>query len=333
MVFNPSETSSEMKKNPSYFITFSFTIAVNIFLFLFPLFAYDSTAFRYYKQGVDYALESKFSDAKEQFREALKIDKGDRGSEESLQIIYDFDKGIISKEFLLLQFKGAKSMFDRDFPRALSEFKMALDINPDSALANNNVGLAHLYLGSYKEATEYFHKALQLDENYIDAYTNLAFSYNNYLIDPDKAKSYSLQALKINHASSNAYIELGHAYHLLGSPKKAVKYYKKALSLNEGDILAYQGLAQSLFVIGDREEAIKYYKKILTLNPEFVDAYFGITDIYLSLSDTENAIISLQKAKELSLKINDPGRLKLAEQSLESLQNSAAIKGTVLFSS
>lgn len=43
MVFNPSETSSEMKKNPSYFITFSFAIAANIFLFLFPLFAYDST--------------------------------------------------------------------------------------------------------------------------------------------------------------------------------------------------------------------------------------------------------------------------------------------------
>jgi tetratricopeptide (TPR) repeat protein len=309
-----------MHKNPGHLL--DFVIALTTLLFSLPLFAYDSAVFKYHEHGVDYVLENKFSDAEKQFKEALKKNKGDRGSQEALQIIQDFNKGNISKEFLLLQFKGIKCMFNRDFSSALSKFKAALDIKPDSALANNNVGLAHLYLGSYKEATEYFQKALQHDKNYIDAYTNLAFSYNNYLIDPEKAKRYSLQALKVDPASSNAYAGLGHAYHLLGLPKKAVKHYRNALSLNQDDILTYQGLAQSLFVMGSREEAIKYYKKILALSPEFVDAYFGIADVYLSLSDTSNATVALQKAKELSLKMDDPGRLKLSEQSLEALQNS-----------
>ena len=293
---------------------------------LFPSFAYDSTAFKYHRQGIDYVLENKFTDAEEQFKEAIKIDKSDRGSREALQLIYDFNKGVISKEFLLFQFKGAKSLFNRDYALAFSEFKAALDIMPDNALANNNIGLAHLYVGSYNEAVEYFKKALQFDKSYLDAYTNLAFCYNNYLIDPDKAKSYSLQALRIDPTSNNAYAELGHAYHLLGYPKKAVKYYKKALSLNHGDILAYDGLAQSLFIMGDREEAIRYYKKILTLNPEFVDAYFGIADVYLSLGDKDSALVALQKAKELSLKTEDSERLKFAELALEALQKSGKEK-------
>lgn len=311
-----------MNKTLGYLLISILAIVANTCFFLFSLFAYDSASFKYYKHGIDYALENKFTDAEEQFKEALKIDKGDRLSEEALQIIEDLNKKIVNKEFVLAQFKGARSMVNRDFSRALSEFETALDIMPNSALANNNVGVAHLYLGSYKEAVEYFKKALEFDKKYLDAYTNLAFCYNNYLIEPDKAKTYSLQALKINPTSSNAYAEIGHSYRLLGSPKKAVKYYKKALSLNQGDILAYQGLAQSLFVVGNRQEAIKYYQKILALNPEFVDAYFGISEIYLSMSDKKNAIIAIRKAKELSLKIKDSGRLKLAEQSFEALQNS-----------
>lgn len=306
---------------PSRLVIFSSAIVINFLLLLVPLSLYaDPISLNHYKQGLDYALEEKFAVANEEFKEALKEDRADRGSQEALQIIDDFDKGAISKEFLLLQFKGIRDMFNRDFSQALSEFKTALAMLPNNAMANNNVGLAYLYIGSYKEAVGCFQKALKLDKNYIDAYTNLAFSYSNYLIEPDKAKTYSLQALKIDPASSNAYAELGHAYHLLGSPKKAVKYYKKALSLNQGDILAYQGLAQSLFVMGNRQEAIKYYKRIMTLNPEFVDTYFGIADVYLSLSDTKNAEIALQQAKELSSKINDSGRLKLAEKSLEALR-------------
>lgn len=279
----------------------------------------ETLGFKHYKQGLDYAVEDKFKDAKKEFREALKTDKGNRLSQEALQIIEDFDKRIIDKEFALAQFRAAKNMIDRDFTKALSNFKAALEIMPNSALANNNVGVAYLYLGSYKESVEYFQKALQFDKNYLDAYTNLAYYYNYYLIEPDKAKEYSLQALKVDPDSSGAYADLAHSYYLLGLPKKAIKYYRKALKLDQNDILAYQGLAQCYFAIGKRKEAINNYKKILNLNPEFIDAYFGLGNIYFSMGEKKNAKDAFLKAKELSQRVNDSQRVKLAEQYLEVL--------------
>ena len=141
------------------------------------------------------SIEGDFRAAESKFKKALQVDKLDRLAQECLTLIYEYDNGSVDKEFIVAQFKGAKAVFDKDYRKALSEFKLSLDKSPDSALANNNVGVAYLYEGAFDEAIKYFRRAISLDKKYLDGWTNLAYTYNKAKIDPQKAKECALEAI------------------------------------------------------------------------------------------------------------------------------------------
>lgn len=62
---------------------------------------------------------------------------------------------------------------------AIAQFETAYSIDPDSASALNNLGLAHIQIGQYAKAINYLKQALEKGNPYADIYHNLGLAYLN----------------------------------------------------------------------------------------------------------------------------------------------------------
>ena len=62
---------------------------------------------------------------------------------------------------------------------AVDQFKKAIEIEPDYALAKNNLGTTLNEMGKQSEAVNYFKKAIQNDPNLVEAYNNLGNAMKN----------------------------------------------------------------------------------------------------------------------------------------------------------
>ena len=62
---------------------------------------------------------------------------------------------------------------------AVEQFETALSMDPDSAAALNNLGLAYIKIGQNAKAIKYFSKALEKGQPYADIYHNLGLAYLN----------------------------------------------------------------------------------------------------------------------------------------------------------
>ena len=66
-------------------------------------------------------------------------------------------------------------------------FKAALERNPNSAVAENELGIAERKLGKFTEAEAAYRRTIATDPNYAAAYLNLGVLYDLYLSEPQKA--------------------------------------------------------------------------------------------------------------------------------------------------
>lgn len=289
-----------------------------VFLMLVPVICLaESQETRLFQNGVASASTGDFKKAKEEFSAALKINPKNRFAKESMGIINDFEKGKKQKGFALAHFKGLNYLFTGEFDKALPEFEAALKNDPKSALANNSVGVGYLYtMNKEKDAEKFFKKAIELNKKYVDAYINLAFYYNNYAPDAQKAKDYALTALKIEPDVTGAFVELGDADLALGKLEEAVENYKKALSQEKDNVLALRGLGLANFRLGKVDDAIEAHQNLLKLIPEHLDSYMALGEIYLSQGDIEKAEVNFKKAKVLAEKYDDLQKAGIVDQYL-----------------
>jgi tetratricopeptide (TPR) repeat protein len=72
-------------------------------------------------------------------------------------------------------------------PEAETAFKAALERNPGSAVAGNELGIVERKLGKFAEAEAAYRRTIAAEPNYAPAYLNLGVLYDLYLAEPQKA--------------------------------------------------------------------------------------------------------------------------------------------------
>jgi tetratricopeptide (TPR) repeat protein len=72
-------------------------------------------------------------------------------------------------------------------PEAEAAFKAALERNPASAVAGNELGIALRRLGKFTQAEAAYQRTIATEPNYAPAYLNLGILYDLYLAEPQKA--------------------------------------------------------------------------------------------------------------------------------------------------
>jgi len=83
--------------------------------------------------------------------------------------------------------QGLLYLHDSRLADAEASFRKALDSNPPSAVAGNELGIVDRKLGKFADAEAAYQRAIAADPNYAAAHLNLGVLYDLYLAQPQKA--------------------------------------------------------------------------------------------------------------------------------------------------
>jgi len=116
--------------------------------------------------------------------------------------------------------------------QAIADFREAERLDWQYAVAQNNLGCAHLLKGELAFARGYFEKAIQLNSSYKEAYNNLGVCYVAEG-NAEKAKNSFLDASNFSPIYSDPYYNLGQLYLLVDRKEEAKPYFERYLQLDE----------------------------------------------------------------------------------------------------
>jgi len=159
---------------------------------------------------------------------------------------------------------------------AIAAYRRAIQLDPNLAVAYNNLGIVLAQQGRSQEAADAYREAIRLDPNLANAYNNLA-AVLIVLGEPREAEQVESQAIAIlrNASSANVidYINRGRALSNQGKHEEAIAAYEIAIEINPAVGATYNNLGNSLQSLERLEEAVEAYRTAIELMPTLVVAY------------------------------------------------------------
>ncbi len=141
--------------------------------------------------------------------------------------------------------KGIMYMEMGQYGAAMTEFKIAVSLNPDSPASSayyNNLGLVYMKFGQLKEAQECFERAIELNHVFLEYHKNLVRLYAQAGVLEKHLAKYEADIVS-DKMNSKAYFMAGLISAEIGNKKEAVKYLKRFVKLERNQILA-RGVSQ-----------------------------------------------------------------------------------------
>ena len=154
---------------------------------------------------------------------------------------------------------------------AVEDFKEAIDLDPEFALAYAGLADAYLTLGGY------FHGGLTLDES-------------SALAEPP-----IVQALALDQDLGEAHAMLGTLRMQQGNLSAAEQAYKRALALRPSYARAFQMYGQLRERQGRRDDAMELYRKALVLDPYSAPINYDLGRLYDKMGQFDKALTRYQR--------------------------------------
>ena len=191
----------------------------------------------------------------------------------------------------------AISRFDWDLAAAESEFKSALELNPNYATGHFWYGEILTIVGRNDESIAAMKRALELDPISQIINTMLGWAYWNAGHD-NLAISHLQKTIELNPDFSAAYHILGYIYYQLGQYEKAIQPIEKAVELSARNGRLLSALAAAYAKAGRYEDAIVILEELEARSERQYVSPFFFAQIYEALGETDTAFELLEKAYE-----------------------------------
>ena len=185
-------------------------------------------------------------------------------------------------------------------------YRRALESDPRSADAHNNLGNAFLEMGQPTEAAGCYRLALALQADNAEIHCNLVNALWQLGQLPE-ALAASERAVALDPRLSVAHNCLGLMLAALGQREQAVASYRQALSLDHRYVDALNNLGNVLRDLGRRREALPLYRQAIELDPQRADSHYNLGNGLFELGRLEEAAASFRRA--LALRANYPQAL------------------------
>ncbi len=150
----------------------------------------------------------------------------------------------------------------KDYSKALSDYKKALEIDKDNFTVMNNISYMLLHLGLTNESMEYSQMALNIKKDYVPALINLAVAHAK-AGDISTAETYLNSALMKEPDNQSVLLNCAVFYEKKGDYHMASEYFLKLSRW--GNIIGSLGLARVYEKQDKKKEAFKIYKDIYSL--------------------------------------------------------------------
>jgi len=181
--------------------------------------------------------------------------------------------------------------------------RQALQVNPQSWLANNNLGYAYFTDGQPQTAIPYYEQAVRLNPGNLAGHTNLADAQAALGLNREALASYQ-NALALSPRNPWLFLSLGETYQKLGEPGPAIAAFQQALVSKPDMVEPYQRLGEVFTGMGRFAEAEVALQKAIATAPGFAPAYLAQARLYRQMGRLNLAESSYDQAEALGL--NDP---------------------------
>lgn len=142
-------------------------------------------------------------------------------------------------------------------------------------------------------------KVLEYDPGHLNAYLQLAFTYNNM-------KRYAESVILLEKAISEGqesyliYFQIAWAYSKKGETEKAISYYIKGLKYDKNNIRMLSELAKLYSGEKKYRNAVSIYQKIIKLDTKTVNYYNYLAQCYLNMNNFEKAEKTMEQALQIA---------------------------------
>jgi len=168
----------------------------------------------------------------------------------------------IEKDSLPVHYLLALNYYrQNDFPTAINEFQIVLNLSPDYTLANYYLGLSYTHAEDWDQAIDSFRRTLELDPTNFSAAYNLGAAYLKKGNVADAETAFR-QAVKINPGYAQAYEALGELLLYNGRLDEAIAALRTALDIAPDNAKAREALVKALRANGQGREAEEELRKV-----------------------------------------------------------------------
>ena len=201
---------------------------------------------------------------------------------------------------------------------------MANDQVPD---CHNSMGVVLCALGRLEQAIAHYKKALALDPEHAETYSNLGNALNRLGI-VDEAKTFSIAPCCLNQVwrkpkitwamfcemkvgwTKRSYIskcvgcqcairrcvqQSWRGVYQLGKLEDAIAQFQLALALKPSHAEGHNNLGNAFRTQGKLAEAITHHRRALALNPNYAQAYRNLADALQALGSSDEAVVQYRR--------------------------------------
>ena len=208
---------------------------------------------------------------------------------------------------------------NKQIPRSIESFNLALHHDPENISAMNNIANSYKSLNQNVKAEETYKRILEKDPNNIKCLNNFA-NLKKKLRDFNSAKKLLLKATEIENNNIDILFNLAECYQSLGELDKAKEYAYKILNLQANHSATHRFISLIINHKSDKSHLPKIIEieknenfKEYSLN-EKSDIYFSLGKAFEDLKDYEKSFNYLEKAnliinKEINYNLSNHERL------------------------
>jgi len=180
---------------------------------------------------------------------------------------------------------------------AVKEFLKAIELDPDSAHAHDNLATVYAEKKLYREALAEYLAALRLEPDSATAHYNLACFLASH--GRDMAIAQYQEVLQLDPEYPDAHLNLGLAQAEQGNVDEATRALGRAIELAPKDPFPRHELAALLMDEGDHRGAIGHLKEVVRLEPGNFEAWLDLGISYAQKGFYAEAERAYAKARAL----------------------------------
>jgi tetratricopeptide (TPR) repeat protein len=193
---------------------------------------------------------------------------------------------------------GLSFLSKDDCEKALPYFEKAVDLDNNYAEAWAQTGFCREKLGRHSEAIEASKKAVNLRPS-AESYFNIGLAHF-YLKQYREAAENYRQSIRLDpYNAADAYYAMGLVFRDWGRPDEEIQAYKQAIRLRSDYMSAYERLGARYLKSKKYGEALEIYKQLSALKPGDANAPNSMGEAYLELQRFPEALEAFKQAIRL----------------------------------
>ncbi len=187
-----------------------------------------------------------------------------------------------------------KLFYEWDWAVAESEFRKALELNPDNSDAHYMYSLYLMRMGRFDEALVEMRRAHELDPLSLEQFAGIGEIFY-YQRQYDQAIEQYKKILELEPNSGFAYWWLGNVYVQKGMFEDAVAAYQKSIPLSGDSPDEPTGLAYAYALSGNKKAALQIIEELKQRSHKSYISPVLIAVVYIGLNEKEQAFEWLEK--------------------------------------